>query len=350
MSQRLTIALDAMGGDNAPEIVIEGIRLARQRFPQVDFLLFGDEKRLEPLLAPHAKLRDAITLRHTEQFVSAEEKPSIALRQGRQSSMQLAINAVRDGEAAAVVSAGNTGALMAMAKITLKTLPGIDRPAIVALMPTRIGESVMLDLGANVECDANNLVQFGMLGAAYARTVLGRERPTVGLLNVGAEDMKGSDRVQQATALFRKATLPFTFYGFVEGDDLGAGTVDVFVADGFTGNITLKAVEGTVRLYTEYLRQTFRSSVLSRLSFLLARKAFNRMRARIDPRRYNGATFLGLNGIVVKSHGGTDGFGFANAIGVAVDMVSNGINDFIMLELSQYGEQHSSEEKAAVSG
>ncbi len=350
MSERLTIALDAMGGDNAPEIVIDGVRRARQRFPQVHYLLFGDERQIGPLLEPHAKLRDAVTLRHTEHFVSAEEKPSVALRQGRKTSMQLAINAVREGEAAAVVSAGNTGALMAMAKITLKTLPGIDRPAIVALMPTRIGESVMLDLGANVECDANNLVQFGMLGAAYARTVLGREKPTVGLLNVGAEDMKGSDRVQQAAALIRQAAMPFTFHGFVEGDDLGAGTVDVFVADGFTGNITLKAVEGTVRLYTEYLRQTFRSSLMSRLSFLLARGAFNRMRARIDPRRYNGATFLGLNGIVVKSHGGTDGFGFANAIGVAVDMVSNKINDFIMLELSQYGEQNPTETPAAVSG
>jgi glycerol-3-phosphate acyltransferase PlsX len=206
----------------------------------------------------------------------------------------------------------------------------------------------MLDLGANVDCDANNLVQFGMLGAAYARTVLGRERPTVGLINVGQEEIKGSENVQQAAALFRAATLPFNFYGFVEGDDLGAGTVDVFVVDGFTGNISLKTLEGTVRLYTEYLRQTFKSSLLSRLAFLLARRAFNKMRSRIDPRLYNGATFLGLNGIVVKSHGGTDGFGFANAIGVAVDMVTNEINEFIMLELSEFGEQNSTE--AVVSG
>ena len=350
MSKRLTIALDAMGGDNAPEIVIDGAARARERFPNVDFLLFGDRTKVEPLLTAYPKLRAVATIRHTEKFVSAEEKPSVALRQGRQSSMQLAINAVRDGEAAGVVSAGNTGALMAMAKVSLKTLPGIDRPAIGALMPTRLGESVMLDLGANVECDANNLVQFGMLGAAYARTVLGRERPTVGLLNVGAEDVKGGEHVQQAAALFRAATLPFSFYGFVEGDDLGAGTVDVFVVDGYTGNVTLKAVEGTVRLYTEYLRQTFRSSILSRLGFLLARRAFNKMRTRIDPRRYNGATFLGLNGIVVKSHGGTDGLGFANAIGVAVDMVSNKINDFIMHELSEYGGQHLSNAQAAVTG
>ena len=337
-----------MGGDNAPDAVVDGVARARTRFPNVHFLLFGDETRLEPLLALHKNLQESVTIRHTDQFVKSEEKPSLALRQGRQSSMQLAINAVNDGEAQAVVSAGNTGALMAMAKVTLKTLNGIDRPAIGALIPTRLGESVMLDLGANVECDANNLVQFGMLGAAYARTVLGRERPTVGLINVGQEEIKGGENVQQAAALFRAATLPFDFYGFVEGDDLGAGTVDVFVVDGFTGNIALKTLEGTVRLYTEYLRQTFKSTLLSRLAFLLARSAFKKMRTRIDPRLYNGATFLGLNGIVVKSHGGTDGFGFANAIGVAVDMVANKLNEFIMLELSEYGEQRSAE--AAVTG
>jgi glycerol-3-phosphate acyltransferase PlsX len=348
LSQRLTIAVDAMGGDSAPDMVVDGVARARMRFPTVHFLLFGDQTRIDPLLASHNHLQDAVTVRHTDQFVSSEEKPSVALRQGKQSSMQLAINAVSDGEAKAVVSAGNTGALMAMAKVTLKTLNGIDRPAIGGLIPTQLGESVMLDLGANVDCDANNLVQFGMLGAAYARTVLGRERPTVGLINVGQEEIKGSENVQQAAALFRAATLPFDFYGFVEGDDLGAGTVDVFVVDGFTGNISLKTLEGTVRLYTEYLRQTFKSSLLSRLAFLLARRAFNKMRSRIDPRLYNGATFLGLNGIVVKSHGGTDGFGFANAIGVAVDMVTNEINEFIMLELSEFGEQNSTE--AVVSG
>ena len=337
-----------MGGDSAPDMVVDGVARARTRFPTVHFLLFGDQTRIDPLLASHNHLQDAVTVRHTDQFVSSEEKPSVALRQGKQSSMQLAINAVSDGEAKAVVSAGNTGALMAMAKVTLKTLNGIDRPAIGGLIPTQLGESVMLDLGANVDCDANNLVQFGMLGAAYARTVLGRERPTVGLINVGQEEIKGSENVQQAAALFRAATLPFDFYGFVEGDDLGTGTVDVFVVDGFTGNISLKTLEGTVRLYTEYLRQTFKSSLLSRLAFLLARRAFNKMRSRIDPRLYNGATFLGLNGIVVKSHGGTDGFGFANAIGVAVDMVTNEINEFIMLELSEFGEQNSTE--AVVSG
>ncbi|MDA0240801.1 MAG: phosphate acyltransferase PlsX [Proteobacteria bacterium] len=339
MSARVTIALDAMGGDNAPEIVVDGAAQARERFPDAHFLLFGDEKLIEPLLSKHPRLLDAVTIRHTAKAVSSEERPAVALRQGRNSSMQLAINAVSSGEAAGVVSAGNTGALMAMAKVTLKTLPGIDRPAIVAPCPTKVGESVMLDLGANVECNADNLVQFGMLGAAFARTVFGIEQPTVGLLNVGAEEAKGRDTVRQAAAMFRESKLPFRFHGFVEGDDIGAGTVDVFVVDGFTGNVTLKAVEGTVRLYSEYLRQTFQSSLISKLAYMMASGAFRKMRARIDPRRYNGATFLGLNGIVVKSHGGTDAFGFANAIGVAVDMVANDINEFIMRELAEYGEQ-----------
>lgn len=349
MSRGMTIALDAMGGDKAPDIVVSGAALARERFPDVRFVLFGDESRVAPLLGKHDDLAACCTIEHTDVAISGEEKPSVALRQGRQSSMQLAINAVRDGQAEGVVSAGNTGALMAMAKVSLKTLPGIDRPAITAVCPTRVGESVMLDLGANVEVDADNLLQFGMLGAAFARTVLGIQHPTVGLLNVGAEEAKGRDNVKQAAALFRAGNLPFAFHGFVEGDDIGAGTVDVFVIDGFTGNVVLKAIEGAVGLYTEYLRQTFRSTLGARLAYLLARSAFEKMRVRIDPRRYNGATFLGLNGMVVKSHGGTDALGFANAIGVAVDMTANGINDFIIRELSEYGEQHPPDARAAIS-
>jgi glycerol-3-phosphate acyltransferase PlsX len=335
LSARLTIALDAMGGDNAPEIVIDGAAIARRRFPDVHFLFYGDRARIDPLIDKHGKLREACTVHHTDMAVSSHERPSIALRRGQNTSMRLAINAVRDGEAAGLVSAGNTGALMAMSKVTLKMLPGIDRPAIAAYVPTQVGESVLLDLGANVECDANNLLQFGMLGAAFARTVLGLKKPTVGLLNVGAEEIKGRDMVKQAATLFRDVNLPFTFHGFVEGDDIGAGTVDVYVVDGFTGNVVLKAIEGTVRLYTEFLRRSFRSSIVTKLSYLLARGVFKQLRGRIDPRRYNGATFLGLNGIVVKSHGSADAFGFANAIGVAVDMAANGIIEFIMRELEQ---------------
>ena len=349
MAARLTIALDAMGGDHAPDIVVAGAAIAQRRFPDVQFLMFGDENRIGRLIDAQAGLRAVTTVRHTDLAVSADERPSVALRQGRNTSMQLSINAVRDGEAAGIVSAGNTGALMAMSKMSIKTLPGIDRPAMAAFFPTLVGESVMLDLGANVECDVHNLVQFAMLGAAFARSVLGLERPTVALINVGAEEAKGREAVKQAAAILREENPHFGFHGFVEGNDIANGTVDVFVVDGFTGNITLKAIEGTVKLYTEYLRQTFRSTLATRLSFLLARRAFRKMRARIDPRRYNGATFLGLNGIVVKSHGGTDAFGFANAIGVAVDMAANGFNDILTRELASFSAATPSTARAAVS-
>lgn len=337
--RNITIALDAMGGDRAPDIVINGAALAGKRYPEATFLIFGDRSRIDPLLDEHPKLQAVSNVVHTEEFVSGDDKPSIAIRQGRKSSMQLAINAVKEGEAQCVVSAGNTGALMAMSKLTLRMLPGIDRPAICALCPTQKGQSAMLDLGANIECNANNLLQFGVLGAAYVKSLLGIKIPTVGLLNVGEEEIKGGDVVKQAAVLFRDSDFPFDFRGFVEGDDVGAGTVDVFVIDGFTGNLMLKAIEGTVQLYTEYLREAFKSSGGSKLVGLLARNAFKRLKARIDPRIYNGATFLGLNGIVVKSHGSTDDFGFSNAIGVSVDMVKNGLNDIITEELDGYAER-----------
>ncbi|MGA0346518.1 MAG: phosphate acyltransferase PlsX [Alphaproteobacteria bacterium] len=337
--RNITIALDAMGGDRAPDIVINGAALAGKRHPEATFLIFGDRSRIDPLLDEHPKLQAVSNVVHTEEFVSGDDKPSIAIRQGRKSSMQLAINAVKEGEAQCVVSAGNTGALMAMSKLTLRMLPGIDRPAICALCPTQTGQSAMLDLGANIECNANNLLQFGVLGAAYVKSLSGIKIPTVGLLNVGEEEIKGGDVVKQAAVLFRESDLPLDFRGFVEGDDVGAGTVDVFVIDGFTGNLMLKAIEGTVQLYTEYLREAFKSSGGSKLVGLLARNAFKRLKARIDPRIYNGATFLGLNGIVVKSHGSTDDFGFSNAIGVSVDMVKNGLNDIITEELDGYVER-----------
>lgn len=336
---KIKIALDAMGGDGAPNIVIGGAALACEKYSEASFLIFGDEYKIECLLDDHPVLRAKSSLVHTEEFVAGDDKPSIAIRQGRNSSMQLAINAVREGEAQCVVSAGNTGALMAMSKLTLRTLPGIDRPAICALCPTKLGQSAMLDLGANIECNANNLLQFGVLGAAYVKCLLEIEIPTVGLLNVGEEEIKGGDVVKQAAALFRDSDLPLDFRGFVEGNDVGAGTADVFVIDGFTGNLMLKAIEGTVQLYTEYLRQSFKSSGGTKLAGLLARSALKRLKARIDPRIYNGATFLGLNGIVVKSHGSTDDFGFSNAIGVSVDMVKNGLNNIITAELDAYVER-----------
>ncbi|MHA1600795.1 MAG: phosphate acyltransferase PlsX [Alphaproteobacteria bacterium] len=325
MSDQLTIALDAMGGDAAPRMVISGANIARRRHPQVQYLLFGREVEVEPLLAKMPRLKAVTTLVHTDDVVGAEDKPSVALRSGRASSMRLAIDSVRDGRAAGIVSAGNTGALMAMSKFVLKTLPGVNRPAMAAFFPTLRGESLMLDLGANLVCDARNLVDFAVMGNAFARTVLGIAHPTCGILNVGSEELKGHESLKEASAVLREANLPGEFVGFIEGDDIARGTVDVVVTDGFTGNIALKAAEGTAKLVNEYMRRTFRNSFVAGLAYLLARRALGKLRVRLDPRRYNGAIFLGLNGVAVKSHGGSDALAFANAIDVAVDMARYGI-------------------------
>jgi glycerol-3-phosphate acyltransferase PlsX len=331
LSAPLVLALDAMGGDAAPKMVLKGVKIARKRFPNVHFLLFGDEARLEPLMKK--KLRKVCTIRHAPDVVTGDAKPSQAVRQGRHSSMWLAIKAVKDGEAAGVVSAGNTGALMAMAKLSLRTLPGIDRPAIATLLPTIAGESVMLDLGANSECAANNLVEFAVMGEVFARSLLGLERPSVGLLNIGSEDLKGTDSLREAATILREQSLGTMDYkGFVEGDDIGKGTVDVVVTDGFTGNVALKTAEGTAKLYSQFLRDSFSSSLVAKIGYLLAKRALDRVRKRTDPRRYNGAMFLGLNGVCVKSHGGTDATGFANAIGVAVNLIANDLNSKIKEE------------------
>ncbi|MDH3473457.1 MAG: phosphate acyltransferase PlsX [Rhodospirillales bacterium] len=323
---RLTIALDAMGGDNAPQVVVRGANIARQRHPQVEFLLFGRKGEIAPLLSGMQRLRDVARIVHTDDVVRGDEKPSVALRSGRNSSMRLAINAVHEGAADGVVSAGNTGALMAMSKFVLKTLPGIDRPAIASFFPTLKGESVMLDLGANIYCNAKNLVDFAVLGTSFARTVLGQPEPSYGLLNVGSEEIKGHEALHEASAILREARFPGHFVGFVEGDDIAKGTVDVIVTDGFTGNVALKTAEGTAKLINEFVRRTFRSSLLAGIGYLLARPAMNKLRQRVDPRRYNGAVLTGLNGVAVKSHGGTDTIGFANAIDVAIDLLKH---DFI---------------------
>mgnify|MGYP001194486901 FL=1 len=335
MTGRLTIALDAMGGDQAPDIVVRGAGIARERFPDVRFLLFGDEAEIRPLLDAVPRLRDACEVRHTAERILADTKPSAALRNGRGSSMWMAIEAVRSGEAGAVVSAGNTGALMAIAKFVLRMPRGVDRPAIASFFPTLRGESAMLDLGANVECDAHNLVQFAVMGAIFARSVLGIDRPTVGLLNVGAEEVKGNEAVRAAAAALRATPLPLRFEGFVEGNDIAAGAVDVVVTDGFTGNVALKTAEGTAHLYAEFLREAFRSSLLASIGYLLARPTLRKLRERLDPRRYNGAVFLGLNGVAVKSHGGSDAFAFGNAVGVAVDMVRHGFLEGVRAELER---------------
>ncbi len=335
----IAIALDAMGGDHAPHVVVAGAELARERNPELHFLRFGDEERLAGLLRGRDQLAARTTIGHTAEVVEAHAKPSLVLRQGRNTSMRLAIDAVKDGRASAAVSAGNTGALMALAKYVLKTLPGIERPAIASLMPTRRSETVFLDLGANTECDADNLVQFAVMGEVFARAVLGIPKPTVGLLNIGTEDVKGHETLRTAAAALRASPLAIEFRGFVEGSDLASGKVDVVVTDGFTGNVALKVAEGAVGLYSQFLREAFRSSLLAKLGYLLAKPALQLLRQRLDPRRYNGAMFLGLNGIVVKSHGGTDALGFANAIGVAADLVGQGTNQWIITELNRLEEQ-----------
>ncbi|MGH7089137.1 MAG: phosphate acyltransferase PlsX [Stellaceae bacterium] len=329
MSARTTIALDAMGGDRAPEMVMRGANLAVQRFPEAHFLLYGIEGRLLPLLAKLPRLKDHVTIHHTDDVVSPEARPAVALRTGRRSSMRLAIDAVAAGAADCVVSAGNTGALMAMAKFGLRMLPGVDRPAMASFFPTQRGESVLLDLGANVECSAENLVQFALMGDVFARTVLGLLHPTVAILNVGSEDVKGNGAVRAAALRLRQPGVPLNFQGYVEGDGIAAGAVDVVVTDGFSGNIALKTAEGTARLFADYVRAAFKYSLSARLGYLLAYRALRKLRARLDPRRYNGAVFLGLDGICVKSHGSADALGFANAVGVAVDMQVNGFLDQI---------------------
>ena len=348
MSGGITLALDAMGGERAPDIVLKGADMALQRCPELRFIVFGAQEEVSPLLASLPRLAAVATLHHTDEVVLDDTKPSLALRNGRQSSMRLAIDAVADGRADGVVSAGNTGALMAMAKNVLKTLPGIDRPAIASFFPTRRGESVMLDLGANVECDAENLVQFALLGDAFARTVLGLVEPTVGLLNVGSEELKGNDAVRAAALRLRGAVTPIRFHGFIEGNDIAAGTVDVVVTDGFTGNIAVKTAEGTVKLFGEFLQEAFRHSLLGRIGYLFARGTLGKLRLRLDPRGYNGAVFLGLGGIAVKSHGSTDALGFANAIGVAVDMKLNGFLDRTREDLARLYEATSLPQPASL--
>lgn len=335
-NNRTVIAIDAMGGDAGPEMVIAGAAMARERYPKATFLIFGDEAQVRPVLERYPLLAAVSDLRHTPDYVSSDLKPSLALRQGRKSSMRLAINAVAQGEASCVVSAGNTGALMAMAKFVLKTMPGIDRPAIATVFPTMNGECVVLDLGANLECDAENLVQFALMGSIFCNAVLGVTSPSIGLLNIGVEEMKGHDEVRTAASILRERTLPATFHGFVEGNDIMAGTVDVVVTDGFSGNIALKAAEGTAKLMAHYLRETFQSSLLAKIGYLFARGALHKMKLRADPRRYNGAMFLGLQGVCVKSHGGTDPEGFANAIGVAFDLVDRRFNERIGQELARH--------------
>jgi glycerol-3-phosphate acyltransferase PlsX len=322
MSQKVRIALDAMGGDHGPSVVVPGADLALARHSDCEFLLFGDKAKIEPLLGSHPRLRDAARLLHTDVAVRMDDKPSQSLRSGRKSSMWLAIDAVKRGDADVAISAGNTGAMMAMAKFHLRMFPGIERPAIAALWPTLKGKSIVLDLGASIGADAQHLVNMAVMGSAMSRALFDRDRPSVGLLNIGVEEVKGLEPVREAGRILREDPPPHLDYvGFVEGDDIGRGKADVVVTEGFAGNIALKTAEGTARQFADLLRHAISESLLSRLGYLLARPAFRILRDKMDPNNSNGGVFLGLNGVVIKSHGGSDAEGFASAIDVGYNMV-----------------------------
>ncbi len=330
------LAIDAMGGDGGPAIVIAGVALALSRTPSLRVTLFGDEATLHAEVARHRACADRVSIVHSPDTILGEDKPSQAIRRARTTSMGMAIAAVKDGQADAAISAGNTGALMAMAKIALRTIPGIDRPALAALLPT-LGahDLVMLDLGANTECDARNLFEFAVMGAAYARILHETEFPTVRLLNIGTEAMKGTGTLRDAAAMLRDAPhLPLQFDGFIEPGGMGRGETDVIVSDGFSGNIALKTAEGTARFIADLLRRSFTSSLRSKFGFMLSKPAITLLRKGLDPNLRNGAVFLGLNGTVVKSHGNTSIEGFANAIEVATKLALGRITDRIAADLA----------------
>ena len=306
-----------MGGDHGPDVVIPAAIRALEKHPSIKLILVGDETVLSAKLKEHHVENDSrFIIHHASQQVEMDESPALALRGKKDSSMRVAINLVKEGTASACVSAGNTGALMATAKFVLKTLPGIERPAIVSALPTMKGHTYVLDLGANVDSSAEQLVQFAIMGSVLAESIEGRKNPTIGLLNIGSEEMKGNERVKEAAALLSKTDL--NYYGFVEGDGLYRGEVDVVVCDGFVGNIALKASEGVVHMMRHYLRQSFSRNILTKLVGLIASPILKHFRDELDPRAYNGANFIGLQGIVIKSHGGADEIGFANAINIAI--------------------------------
>ena len=331
------IAIDAMGGDEGVRVMVAGAALARHRHESFKFLLVGDEVQIKAALENHPNLRAASEILHTTEVVTGDDKPSQALRKSRGSSMGLAINAVKAGDAAAAVSAGNTGALMAMAKVALRTMPGIDRPALAALLPTLADtDVVMLDLGANTECDARNLVQFAVMGAAYSRILYNWEKPRVRLLNIGTEEMKGTDSLRFAAQHLRDSPeLHMAFQGFIEADKINRGDCDVVVCDGFSGNIALKSIEGAARFVTDLLRRAFTSSIRSKFGFLVSRPATELLKHHLDPNNHNGAVFLGLNGVVVKSHGSASIEGVANAVKVAARLVEDDITTRIAQDLEQ---------------
>lgn len=342
------IAIDAMGGDEGVRVMVEGAALARRRHSSFNFLLVGDQTAIEQALKNHPTLRDASEILHCDDVIGGDELPSRAIRRAKTTSMGLAVNAVKEGQAGAAVSAGNTGALMAMSKLALRTMPGIDRPALAAVMPTlETDDVVMLDLGANTEANARNLVQFAIMGAAYSRIITGRDEPRVRLLNIGTEDIKGTEDLRDAAAQLQAAKgLAMSFDGFVESDKINRGEVDVVVTDGFSGNIALKAIEGTARFVTDLLRSAFTSSIRSKVGFLVSRPATELLKHHLDPNNHNGAVFLGLNGVVVKSHGSATVAGVANAVAVTAKLLENNLTQRITQDVAALGNGAAKEMKA----
>ncbi len=331
MSDSIRISVDALGGDKGPRVVFHGARLALRERRNIKFIFHGREDELRPLLDDYPELKSVSRIVHSANVIAMDDKPSNALRKGRgNSSMWAALESVRDGEADVAISGGNTGALMAMATFCLRPMEGISRPAIAAIWPTLRTDIIVLDVGATVGGDARQLVDFSILGAALARALFDQEAPTVGLLNIGTEELKGHDEVRDAARLLADASgAGFIYHGFVEGDDIGKGTVDVVVTEGFTGNIALKTAEGTARQVGTYLRNALRADLLSRLGALIAGQAMQALKRKLDPRNINGGVFLGLNGIVIKSHGGTDEVGFKAALGLAYEMARSRLIDKI---------------------
>lgn len=332
MSQEFSIALDAMGGDHGPSVVVPAALQILSESSQLRIILVGDEAVLNKELSSHKQatvtsISSRLSIQHASQQVAMDEKPSIALRTKKDSSMRVAINMVKEGRAKACVSAGNTGALMATARFVLKTLPGIDRPAIISTLPNVKGHTHMLDLGANVDASADNLFEFAVMGSVLTSAVENIDSPRVGLLNIGEEEVKGNERVKEAARILSASDL--NYIGFIEGDDIFKGTVDVVVCDGFVGNISLKTTEGVAKMISHFLREEFKRNIFTRCAAVVALPVLNALKRRIDPRRYNGASFVGLTGIVVKSHGGADMLAYTSAIREAIIEVDKNVPERI---------------------
>ncbi len=337
MSAPCIIALDAMGGDFGPEVVVPGAAISAVRHPGISFLMFGDEARINPQLEKHAALNGRVEVIHTAHVIGMDAKPSQAIRRGKGSSMWLAIEAVREGRAAVAVSAGNTGAFMALYRLLLKPLGNIERPAIAAIWPTVRAESIVLDVGANIGATSKQLCDFALMGAAMARVLFHLERPKVGLLNVGVEEIKGAEEVKEAHLWLKETEgLSIDYVGFVEGDDIGQGKVDVIVVEGFAGNIALKTAEGTARQIGTWVREAMMGSMISKIGAVLAQGGFRALKRKMDPRRVNGGTFLGHNGLAIKSHGGTDALGFASAVDLGYDMAAHGLVARLAADLAAF--------------